>query len=182
MQRSQWDIQSKQSRLATTSVVKQLLAVSKRKAPGLGLALFISLFISCGLPAGVASAGAEHNIYLTRDAKDDIPLNKPREQFSCSDKIYAVLELNGLDKGRYQLDAVWRGPRGKDQEHTKYPFTVVRKKERIWVWLKLHRDSAAALVQFANPSAGMDEFIGQWQLRLMLNGKPLATKKFNVLC
>ena len=132
--------------------------------------------------APAADAAAPHNIYLTKEEKQGVPLNKPADQFSCSDKIYAVLELNGLPKGQYHLDAQWQDPHGKDREHTKYPFKVMRKSERIWVWLKLHRSPEAALVQFANPSAGMDEFIGRWKIRLLLNGKPLATKEFNVLC
>ncbi len=144
-------------------------------APVICLALFVCL-------APTAVAAAPHNIYLTKEEKQGVPLNKPADQFSCSDKIYAVMELNGLPKGQYQLDAQWQDPRGSDREHTKYPFKATRKKERIWVWLKLHRAPEAALVQFANPSAGMDEFIGRWKLRLLLNGKPLATKEFNVLC
>lgn len=152
--------------------------MSDRKALGLGLALFTWSV----LMTATALAGPEHTIYLTKEVKDGVPLNKPREEFSCSDKIYAVLELNGLAKGRYHLEAIWRGPRGKDQEHTEYPFTAVRQKERVWVWLKLHRSPEAALVQFANPSAGMDEFIGKWKIRLLLNGKPVASKEFSVLC
>ena len=129
-----------------------------------------------------AFSDANHNIYLTAAEVDEIPQAEPATEFSCSDKIYAVLELTGLSKEKHQLDALWRDPQGKDREHTEYEFHVQSKMERIWVWLKLHRPSEAALVSFMNPSAGMDEFIGTWELRLAIDCETIEIKSFSVLC
>ena len=127
-------------------------------------------------------SAANHNIYLTAAEVDEIPKAEPATEFSCSDKIYAVLELRGLSKENHQLDALWRDPQGKDREHTEYEFQVQSDMQRIWVWLKLHRPPEAALVSFMNPSAGMDEFIGTWELRLIIDGETIEKKSFSILC
>lgn len=129
-----------------------------------------------------ALASAPHNVYLTATESDGIPLQQPATEFSCSDKIYAVIELSGLSREKHKLDAVWRDPQGKDREFTEYEFQTSNDSERIWVWLKLHRPAEAALVSFINPSAGMDEFIGNWELHLAIDNEPLETKSFSVLC
>jgi len=126
--------------------------------------------------------GSQHAIYFTSVVKDGVPENKPSDKFGCSDKVYAVLELRGLSKTQHKLEAIWHDPQGRDRERTRYPFRVLRDEERIWVWLKLHHGPEAALVQFVNPSAGMDEFIGDWKLKLVLDGKLLAEKTFKVVC
>ena len=132
--------------------------------------------------ATAALAAPSHKVYLTAEATDGVPGNTAAEDFGCSDTIYAVVESHGLAKKKHFLEAVWRDPHGKDRERTRYPFWVQRDQERIWVWLKLHRPGEAALVQFVNPSAGMDEFIGEWQIRLFLADTPITTKKFRVIC
>ncbi len=111
-----------------------------------------------------------------------MPSNEPNSEFGCSDRIYAVIKANGLAKKQHLLEAIWRDPHGKDREHTRYPFVVRHDQERIWVWLKLHRPSEAALVQFMNPSAGMDEFVGEWRIKVLVDGQLIDQKNFNVIC
>ena len=123
-----------------------------------------------------------HNIYLTASEKEGVPLAQPATQFGCTDKIYAVIEIDGLSRDKHKLDAIWRDPRGKDREHTEYEFMVHNSTERIWVWLKLHRPMEAAIVAFMNPSAGMDEFIGEWELHLAIDNKQIDKRSFSVLC
>ncbi len=127
-------------------------------------------------------SASPHNVYLTASESEGIPVQQPATEFSCSDKIYAVIELSGLSREMHKLDAVWRDPQGKDREFTEYEFQANNDSERIWVWLKLHRPAEAALVSFINPSAGMDEFIGKWELHLAIDNEPLETKSFSVLC
>jgi len=140
----------------------------------------------CGLtlllisPAAFSAPG--HNIYLTASEQAGIPQAQPATQFSCADKIYAVIEVAGLSHDTHRLDAIWRDPHGKDREHTKYEFMVHGDLERIWVWLKLHKSAEAAFVSFLNPSAGMDEFIGEWELHLSIDDDPIDKKSFSVMC
>lgn len=123
-----------------------------------------------------------HKIYLTASEQEGRPLAQPATEFSCHDKIFAVIEIGGLSKHKHKLDAVWRDPVGKDREHTAYEFTAHGGTARLWVWLKLHRSMEAAVVAFMNPSAGMDEFIGEWKLRVAIDDKPIDVKSFSVLC
>ncbi len=131
---------------------------------------------------GQARADAGYSIILTAKTHDGVPSHEASAEFGCSDQIYAVITGNGLAKSRHLLEAVWRDPRGKDREHTRYPFVVRHDQERIWVWLKLHRPPEAALVQFMNPSAGMDEFVGEWRVKVLVDGRLIEQKKFNVVC
>lgn len=141
----------------------------------------VSLILALAFSESAVSS-SHHSVYLTAAESDGIPVAQPATEFSCSDKIFAVIELSGLSREKHKLDAVWRDPHGKDREFTEYEFQTHAEQERIWVWLKLHRPAEAALVSFLNPSAGMDEFIGQWELRLAIDNKPLETKNFNILC
>lgn len=127
-------------------------------------------------------AAPKYHIFLTASEQEGVPLDQPATEFTCGDKIYAVIEVSGLPRDMHKLDAVWRDPRGKDREHTEYEFIVSNDDERIWVWLKLHRSTEAALVSFMNPSAGMDEFIGEWEITLLVDGKPIGKQSFTVLC
>lgn len=135
------------------------------------------------LPA-TALAQDGYNVYLTSKASADVPLNEPMETFACSDKIFGVVEIDrpGDDSSLHSLRATWRNPAGDDQEVTKYDFQVTNGHARVWIWLKLHRSGEAAIVQFMNPSAGMEEFVGMWELHIRVDGEPVAKKSFEVVC
>ena len=144
--------------------------------------LLLVFCIAISMYGSLAQAKPAHKIYLTASEQEGRPLTQPATEFSCHDKIFAVIEIDGLSKARHKLDAVWRNPAGKDREHTAYEFTAHDGTARLWVWLKLHRSMEAAVVAFMNPSAGMDEFIGEWELRVAIDSKPIDVKSFSVLC
>lgn len=147
------------------------------------LSLILTAVLFATLPAA-ALAQDGYNVYLTTRENAGVPLNEPMKTFACSDKIYGVVEVNqpGGDTGLRTLHATWRNPAGDDQEVTKYDFQVTNGQARIWIWLKLHRSGEAAFVQFMNPSAGMEEFIGMWELHVRVDGEPVAKKSFEVIC
>ena len=143
---------------------------------------FLALCVSISMYSSLVYATPAHNVYLTASEREGKPLAQPATEFSCHDKIFAVIEIDGLSRDRHKLDALWRDPSGKDREHTAYEFTVNDNTTRLWVWLKLHRPMEAALAAFMNPSAGMDEFIGKWELRVAIDDKQINMKSFSVLC
>lgn len=134
--------------------------------------------------ATTAVADEGYKVYVTAKEKSGMPLKEPAKTFSCSDKIYGVLEVKQPDggSGRHTLYATWRNPAGEDQEVTEYPFEVTNGYARVWVWLKLHRSGEAAIVQFMNPSAGMEEFVGMWELDMRVDGERVAKQSFEVIC
>lgn len=97
-----------------------------------------------------APAQDGYTIYLTASENAGVPLREPATTFSCSDRIYAVVEINrpGGGTGQHTLYAAWRNPAGEDQEITEYQFQQTEGYARIWAWLKLERSGAAAAVQF----------------------------------
>ena len=127
-------------------------------------------------------AAPSHKIFLTASKPDGASPVQPNTRFACSDKIMAVIEVNGLSRDQHRLDAVWRDPRGKDREHTEHEFIVRGDTKKMLVWLKLHRPTEAAMVSFMDPSAGMDEFIGEWELHVAIDHEPIDVKSFSVLC
>ncbi|MDZ7839825.1 MAG: hypothetical protein U5R46_03245 [Gammaproteobacteria bacterium] len=131
-----------------------------------------------------ALAQDSYKVYLTAKADAEVPLQEPMETFTCSDRIYGVLEVNQPDggSGTHTLHATWRNPAGDDQEVTRYDFQITNGYARVWVWLKLNRSGEAAIVQFINPTAGMEEFIGMWELHVRVDGESVAKKTFEVLC
>ena len=145
-------------------------------------ALFTLIAILITVWGGLVYAMPAHKIYLTASEKEGKPLAQPATEFSCHDKIFAVIEIDGLSQDRHKLRAIWRDPAGKDREHTGYEFTVHDSTTRLWVWLKLHRSMEAAVVAFMNPSAGMDEFIGEWELHVAVDDRLMDIKSFSVLC
>jgi len=142
----------------------------------------LALILGVCLP--LAGHAAAYEVYLTARAHSGVPLREPAGTFSCDDKIYAVLEVNLADSGSgpRTLRATWRNPYGEDQEITEYPFQITNGNARVWVWLKLHRSGEAAIVQFLNPSAGKEEFVGQWELRMQVDEREVAKKSFEVVC
>ena len=142
----------------------------------------LAFYISICMFSTLVQAAPAHRIYLTASEQEGRPVTQPAAEFSCHDKIFAVIEIDGLSQGRHKLDAVWRDPSGQDREHTAYEFTSHGGSEKLWVWLKMHRSMEAAVVAFMNPSAGMDEFVGEWELRVFVDSKPINNKSFSVLC
>ncbi len=144
----------------------------------------VSRYLISILVAGLNATlfAADYKVYLTAAVDQGVPLAQPTAEFGCTDAIYAVLELHGLEKTEHTLNAVWRDPHGQERERTEYPFRVHRDRERIWVWLKLHRSPEAALVQFVDPGAGLGEFVGDWEVQLFIDGKSISKQNFTVIC
>lgn len=129
-----------------------------------------------------AIAKVTHKVYLTSKEKNGIPDTKPQTEFTCSDKIYAILEISGLSKTKHLLEAVWTDPSGKKRERTKVPLFISRDWARSWVWLSLHRPTGAAVVTVFDPAYGMEDFIGKWTISIFIDKKHLDKKQFSVLC
>lgn len=104
------------------------------------------------------------------------------EQFDCSDKIYTVVELGKFPKGKHQVSVRWIDPHDETRENTRYQFHVHGEQTRIWAWLSLSRGVGAGMLQWIDPSAGLEDFIGPWTVHVMIDGKRLGGGKFEVSC
>ncbi len=102
--------------------------------------------------------------------------------FDCDQKIYAVLHFHHFPKKLYQIEVNWIDPYDKKRETTKIPFYVSGLDNYSWSSLALHRSVGAGMLQWINPAAGMEEFIGKWSLEVMLDGKTNQRIEFEVVC
>lgn len=123
-----------------------------------------------------------HNIYLSLAQDHDIPSTQNEDIFDCSDKIFAVVELNSYPIGKYNLAVIWTDPSQTVRERTKYDFHVRGENTRLWAWLSLTRGFGGGMLQWVNPAAGLEEFIGPWTIDININGKKIGQKSFEVSC
>ncbi len=143
-------------------------------------AILISVFLL--LATQPVSAAPSYTVYLTGTAIEGVPSNQKQTQFDCSEKVYLVLELYGMEKQEHLLQVKWFDPRNKLEEHTRYKFEYIGDGTRIWAWLRLSGPPGAAIGRVFDPSFGMGAFIGEWRAEVLINGKQISKQKFSVLC
>lgn len=144
-------------------------------------------FLSAFIASIAQSSAAEQNkasskVYFTLGDQHQFPLTEERSSFGCSDKIFAVVELSHLPKTKYDLEIVWIDPSDTERERTEYSFNVVAEETRLWSWLSLSPSAGAAMIQWINPAAGLEEFVGPWSVEIKINNRRITTKHFEVIC
>ena len=139
-------------------------------------------FVCIGIAIDPAAAAPPARIYFTATETNGVPSNEPAVEFSCSDKIYTVVEFQNLSRERHEIEVIWRDPNGKTREHTRYPFVAVGETERVWAWLRLHRPTGGNILSVIDSAAGMKEFIGEWSVKVILDNRLVGKDRFNVLC
>lgn len=122
-----------------------------------------------------------YNIFLTSKEDNNQPLDEPMTQFDCSDRIFVVVIVAGLAQEDHELKVRWMGPGGDQRELTRYTFQGLPV-TKIWAWLQLHGPTGAIVGQMFDPSFGMEEFIGQWNAEIYIDGKQVSLQQFQVLC
>lgn len=130
----------------------------------------------------VQSEQPSKHIYFSLADELGFPIPEGRDAFDCTDKIYTVVELENFPMGRHELSILWIDPAETSREHTKYAFHVRQKETRLWAWLRLSRATGAGMLQWLNPAAGLEEFIGPWTVEIRIDNKKIATEKFQVSC
>lgn len=123
-----------------------------------------------------------HKVYFSLTDEFGGPQKEAKERFDCSDQIYTVAELSNYPKGEYQLTVIWNDPNDSVREKTSYPFNVNNTETRIWAWLTLSRATGAGLIQWIDPAAGLESFIGIWNIEVLINGKRISKQTFDVSC
>lgn len=145
----------------------------------------VALWVLCALlllgSFSTSKADPSIDVWLSAAVEEGWPVESVSNRFGCNDKIYAVIDLLGLEGGAHRLEADWTDPGGKIREHVDYPFNGAGG-TRITIWLKLHPPKGSALFSFFNPAMGMEDFIGLWQLTLRVDDDTRLDTKFEVLC
>jgi hypothetical protein len=105
-----------------------------------------------------------------------------QETFTCSDSVFVVVDISEYPAGLHQLGIRWVDPSDTQREYSEYQFRLIGDRERVWGWIKLHRASGAGVLRWLDSSAGMEEFIGQWRVKVEIDGQPVGEAGFQVLC
>lgn len=152
------------------------------KAISFALALFI--FATPFLSVATADTPKKSaSLRFTLSDELGFPQDESKEGFDCLDKIYAVTTVKGFKKGKHIIEFKWIAPSGETRERTVYDFFVREKPTtKLWAWLELSRGQGAGVVQWLNPAAGLEDFIGQWELQLLINDREYSSKEFDVNC
>ena len=124
----------------------------------------------------------ENKLYFALEDENGLPQASKQTTFDCSDKVYQMVELSNYSPGRHHLSVRWVDPNSKTRELTEYWFHVKTKETKLWAWLSLHRATGAGLMQWINPAAGLEEFIGLWNVEVRVDDKPIGKPQFEVSC
>ena len=159
---------------------------SKKSAQALPKAIAYAVAFCFVVQLPIAQANKEqaspYHVYFSTADKYGSPRTEAKTEFDCSDKIYTVLELDDYAVGRHQLSVTWRDPEANTREKTTYPFSYRGKKVRLWSWLTLSRATGAAMIQWIDPAAGLEEFIGEWDVEVRINDKLEKRDQFQISC
>ena len=128
-----------------------------------------------------AAEPATYRTYLTNKTINSQPDHLPVTEFSCSDRIYLVVESTGLSKEMHVLVVKWINPDHEQQELTRYKFKGIPF-SRNWAWLQLNGPTGAVLGQVFDPSFGMENFIGTWQAEVSMDNETVQNLEFFVIC
>ena len=102
--------------------------------------------------------------------------------FNCEDTIFMVIKFKHHQPKLHQIQIDWLDPNDQAREKNDFPFFVTEQESIAWASLKLHRSVGAGLLQWVNPAAGMEEFIGVWTVNVKVSNIVKQTLNFEVLC
>lgn len=123
-----------------------------------------------------------HQVYFSLGDQFGAPTKDAKTRFDCSDKIYTVVELSNYPLGKHQISVLWLDPHNSTRENTEYPFNIRSDTTRLWAWLSLSRGTGAGMLQWIDPAAGLEDFIGPWSVKVLIDGKQIAKETFEVSC
>mgnify|MGYP003310958499 CR=1 FL=1 len=124
-----------------------------------------------------------HDWYVTNEIDDNGQPTRPKSSiFDCSDRIHAVVAVKDIEHGKHVLEVDWIDPSGKQRETELYRFNHSGYRQQIWAWLTLHPPPRTIALRLFNPSYGMQDFIGIWNVDVSINGITFGNKQFEVLC
>jgi len=108
------------------------------------------------------------------------PFVTEQDNFLPSDRIYIVMELHNLEKGKHQLSASWINPEGKTintAEHT-ILLHAPESSHRSYFWLELMKNGPFTEMITGREYKG--NVYGRWEVHLRLNGHPAGRREFTI--
>jgi hypothetical protein len=110
---------------------------------------------------------------------DSLEEKKDKKEFSCMNRIYLYFSWINIT-GTHEITAFWINPKGRQQNQINLKFIADKPKVENWVALEFNNlfNEKYPLV----PDISATKFVGKWQVKILLDGNLLETKKFLVNC
>lgn len=137
--------------------------------------ILIMIFLVTALSS--FASGESLEVFMSRDSGGLIRT----DTFFCHDTIYANIIPRDLKKGRHKTSVSWINPKGKEQNYAEQDFNP-GSSVRVWFWLKLHPSFGGRFLKALDTSFGMGDYIGEWRMKLRVNGEMRETRTFFVVC
>lgn len=132
--------------------------------------------------AGVS--GVDYSIFFT-DEFNVVPLRGDQSSFDCVGTIYTAIKLrkDDYDLRNTRIWLQWINPQGKTELlSTKLGYEESNTHAYRWASMVLSRPPGGGLFSLLEPSAGMERFIGDWQVVIHVGDQELAPRKFTIYC
>ena len=79
------------------------------------------VLVLCCLVSPVMAA-TSLDAFVTSSIENGVPVTSLSNEFNCADKIFSVIDIEGLSNGEHTLNADWIDPSGKRRKQTTYSF------------------------------------------------------------
>jgi hypothetical protein len=110
---------------------------------------------------------------------DSLDEKKDKREFSCMNRIYLYFSWRNIS-GTHEITALWINPKGRQQNQINLKFIVDKPKVENWVALDFNNLFSEKYPLVPDMSAA--KFVGRWQVKILLDGNLLETKKFLINC
>lgn len=109
---------------------------------------------------------------------NDLTSRKPVELFDCKDTIYVIVsDINS--KENYELIVYWFPPYGAPPKLTNISIAA---EQDAYAQLKFTPEPISRLFSAIDPSAGMEKYMGRWEVKVYMKEKLFKKRHFFVAC
>lgn len=126
-------------------------------------------------PAGPGRSTADCALSVCAAIKNSRPVGR-RERFGFNEKIYAFADVKNVPPGHHRLSFYWINPRQKLQETFRRDFESGSGAYQCWAWIELEGEFFPVSIG----PIGSGKFIGEWTVRVCLDGLFLSEATFEV--
>ena len=160
--------------------------------------LAVLVYLGLGSFGLFPGMGVAQNVNITLATKltyhmdGRIGVSDPGHQFDCNQRIYAVAQVSGLAAGDQSLAIQWFGPSGELEYEQDFEFSsndnatsglgqaMAEKPLYLSSYIEFH--SQGFLASLFEPGAGLESYIGDWDVRVSANGTDAGSTQFSLMC